>query len=412
MQGFRNFLRSRGGLIAGITVSVLIALQALAQSANAAGSTELLAALGTGGPEALASRAQRLADGGDPEAATQLAKRALHMSPVYQPAARAMGMSMIAAAGDNAALQEQGKAMMEGAGKLGWRDARTMSWLMQERFKAGDLPDGAAYVDALALRIGVGAEMFQLVSLLAADPAMKSGLVARLSQSPDWRLDFFRNARIAQGQQATDVADMLVALKASPAPPVREEVAPVVSALVKSGEIARAQQLKGSLLGGARAKGNSLVADGDFEQVEFYNSDESRLTPFDWAIAFGRGFTASIERDDRDNGILYVTAEGLRDTIVAKQLVVLAPATYSLGFDMLEQSGGASERFQWQLRCSTDPQSGLRIEAKKSAGGRLVANFTISDAACPAYFLELVSIKNLSRSQASAKIDNVAVTKS
>ena len=394
-------------VVAGVAMAALILGEGLGRWGYERGAPGLLEVTGSQDAEVYAREAQRYFERARYDPAVQYARAALDRAPLNQKAMRTLGLSQVALG-----AQEQGRRAIQAAGRLGWHDVATLSWLMWDGLQRGDFRDSMLRADALARRGTMTSGLFKVIAGFGADDRTRPLLIDRLKIGSGWRGEFFRFANAATPSEA-DTAEMLLReLAKSPTKPVREEVAPLVRRMVALGAYDRALGLSRDLLGNPRP--GIAVSDGDFKQFDLYDERSLFRTPFEGELANTPGATAVVERpDDPEDGALYVESNGARNGVVLASKIVTAPAgSRQLTYTMRSSDRAAPERFQWELTCLGDGSAligGTAAEPLPSdePQQRSIA-FTVP-AGCAYQQLRLVSRGAQQRSTLGAYVDNVAI---
>jgi hypothetical protein len=391
-----------------IAMSVLIAMEGIGRWAFNRGIGSLLEISGSNNAESYARQAERLFAQRNYPAAESFALVALDRSPVHQKALRTLGMARTAMGNSNA-----GRRAMEAAGRLGWQDVTTQSWLMWDAQQAGKQKEALARADALARRGTMAPGLFRVLTAFAADPATRPLLLARMAKGPEWRVDFFKLSSSATLDEAALTEVLLRQLSRSPAPPARAEVVPVVRRLADLDAYGRAAALSSDLLReGPSAKGE-LIGDGNFRRFEIYAGKPADHTPFDWDLGDTPGATAVVERPDRpDDGALYVESNGARRAMLASKIVRIPAGAHRLSFTVRGPDPEALDRFRWSLTCVTGKDelmgSAALAPVSQAAGQRSVP-FAVPARGCEYQRIQLIANEAAERRYVSAYFDDVSV---
>lgn len=179
--------------------------------------------------------------------------------------------------------------------RLGWRNTAVQRSLLinaanEQNFDA--LMDRA---DALLRREVLTDEVLPIVLLFERNPDVRKPLVRALTRMPNWRSQFFGRTDIlrdpVQRQARFGTVEYLID---SGAAMKREEIAPLVNALDRAGEIARAEKLWVKHI---PRSSKTILFDPTFEFASQMDSDRPDLVmPFEWHLGQGTGYNGYIER--------------------------------------------------------------------------------------------------------------------
>jgi hypothetical protein len=317
----------------------------------------------------------------DASGAARLAMKSLQLSPLNEPALTTYGLAMDAL--HQPAIANRAMTL---AGQRGWRDLLTQIWLFRRDLLAADFEDAVDHADALLRRVPEPPPaVFAILAVAARDPSAIGPLADRLAADPNWRLPFFIFLCAQARPPATGIAgQLLTRMAAGPSPPSDEEVGPYLVALAGQGKYQEAEAAWRQLTPGGGYDG--YVHDGDFRRP-------ARATPFDWALASGVGWTATIaDSPDPSHGrALRIDYDGVSTPQPLRQLVVVPPGAYRLSGSMLDVAGGG-QGFVWRVACAGAADPLARAAAPAGAAGQwrtFSADFTVPATACPAQVLDL-----------------------
>ena len=393
----------------GIAMSVLLAMEGVGRWAFNRNMSSLIEISGSNNADSYARQAERLFAQHKYPLAESFALVALDRSPVNQKALRTLGMARTAMG-----RSDSGRRAMDAAGRLGWQDIATQTWLMWDAQQRQRPQEALARADALARRGAMAQGLFRVLVAFGADPATLPPLVKRLELASGWRPEFFVLAEGATLAEAQTADLLLRRLQRTSAPPLREEVVPVVRRLFDLGAYQQAEALAANLLGTKRASGANLVEDGAFANLEIYAARDIHRTPFDWNFSAPPRGASVVELSDRPgDGALYVKTDGLRRWALATKVIRVGPGPRTLSFSVASDNADALERFGWTLTCLPGGQQLIPGGAPDVDIGKAPATvqrtFSVPASDCDFQILSLSSQTSSERDSVSATFDDVAI---
>ncbi|HEX8258270.1 MAG TPA: hypothetical protein VF589_11615 [Allosphingosinicella sp.] len=395
-------------ILVGVAMAVVLMMQGVGRWAYARGIGGLLEISGSQDADVYSKNGQRYFEQHQYKVAEEFARAALNRAPLHQKAMRTLGMAQVAQG-----REEQGRRTMEAAGRLGWQDVATQTWLMWDSLQRGNTQAGLLRADALARRGTMASGLFKVFITFASAPESRRMLMQRLQIASGWRPDFFRFSDAATLPEAQTAEGLLRDLRKGPWPPAREEVVPIVRRLVVLGAYDRAANLSRDMLGEPRTNASNPVGDGDFKRFDVYAERPLYRTPFDWEFGVHPGATAVVERPDSpEDGALYVESNGAKTVMLARKVVRIAPGARQLAFTIRSSDAGAIERFRWSVTCLETGQQliqGAMLAPATNVASQRGLAFTVP-ADCRFQQLQLSSAEAPQRQTLSAYLDNVAIS--
>lgn len=395
--------------IIGALMSAHIAAEGIGRWVSNRGVDIVLAALGSQQSEFLADRAQRFFELRDYATAERVAREAVGGAPLNQKAVRVLGMAQIAQG------NSRGNETLRAAGELGWQDVPTQAWLMLDSLQRGDAQAAMFRADALARRAGMRPELLQVIVAFARDDTTLPLLLERLELNPMWRHEFFALASNANPTEVESLALLLRRLEEGPAPPTREEIAPVVRRLVELAAYDQAEALATDLLRQSMSsEEEGLLGDGEFALPELYRARAQERTPFDWEIGSARGATAMVSdfRGGSEGGVLFVDSNGAERTVLATKMIRIPPGPYRLGYSIESEDSAAFRRFQWSVVCMPGGET-LTPEAEGALvpgeSKRIELPFVVPPSGCEAQAVRLQAGFESPRNTVTAQFDDIEI---
>jgi hypothetical protein len=276
---------------------------------------------------------QRL-NGNDPAGARIFARQALAISPVSATALRDLGF-----AEQGLGHWQQSNALLSQAAALGWRDGPTQLWLAQAYLEAKDYRHSAERLDAVLRTAPLSTALFDIMDQVIADKALDGAMVERLELNPIWRSRYLQY--IGTGTSAVSKAMLLTDLSHSKTPPSRDEILPVVSRLVQTGDVEQAKNLWFAV-----QHASGTLYDPGFEHVM-----TTGASPFEWGQFAVLGANARTEPQRDSNAMMFsVTTDGSAAGILLRQLLTLPPGEHILDYRGIIPAN-TRQAFGWKIRC-------------------------------------------------------------
>jgi hypothetical protein len=300
----------------------------------------------TSAAAATTAAAQRLQDG-DPNGARVFAKQALSISPLSAASVRSLGFAEQALG-----HWQHANAILSQSAALGWRDVATQLWLMQAYLQQKDYPQAAERLDA-ALRTDPDQKaLYNILDHLVADNEFAAAVAKRLTLDPNWRTPYLRYVSGITVDALRARSRVLSALAQSATPPSREEILPIISALVQAKQIPQAHEL---WLGLQRDGANSSYNSG------FEHSGTTGMSPFEWTLLPVLGANVSTDTAS-GKAVLHASTDGSTSGILARQLIVLSPGWHVLSY-VGSTAPADHAAFGWSVRCTDTSKMLLNMQS-------------------------------------------------
>lgn len=280
------------------------------------------------------------------------------------------------------------------AGALGWRERATQLYWISSALAAGDATVAAERIDALLRQDQTLAQAPQYFAALAARPAGRRALAARLALRPPWLGAYFGNLGELAPDQLVRRAQVLGEPALAP-PRVRcAEVRALSAALLTRGEGARGRDIELRFCGARHSAGG--LRDGGFDQAQLNGTD-----PFGWQFVGEGGIDLALSAAPAGSAGQAVTVASSLSArrVFARQTLQLAPGRYRVAWRTRDQGGAPAVLAR--LTCS--PDSGGFVEPSRQAAGRYAGTATVP-ANCTTQWLELAVAAG-----ASGFVDDVAL---
>lgn len=316
------------------------------------------------------------------------AQAALGLSPIDAGAVRTAAMvRMIEGA------QGPGRALMEDAVVLGWRDPITQLWAIGASARAGEPDKAIERAEALFQQdLYLPSSLALLVKDAPNGPVARS-LVAVLASNPPWRAAFLRAGAQLPPPSFGRLAQIVMQLDSDTDPISVSEAKPLLDRMLAADDVAGAQKL----WAGTRRAG--LIANGGFEDVSSRNGADA---PADWDISDEDLPTIAIQAppsDARGNALRISSAA--RTGAILSQRLMLPPGDYRLSYRALA-AAGAGIALRWELRCQSSADAQDVDQPLADGGGwhSYGATFTVPMRDCPIQTLALERPSDIHASEA------------
>lgn len=215
-------------------------------------------------------------------------------------------------------------AYMAQAIKLSLRERRAAGWLLGRRFDSGNYLEALRYADLLARTTpGQFRTFAPYLGRLAETPASAGAFAAVIKDNPPWRQAFFQSLKGNIGDPRTPLS-LLLMLKSTESPPVREELKSYTALLLDNGLYELAQNAWLQFLSAEQLSKAGFVFNGGFD---FPLSD----SPFDWTFGSSKGLVIDrFARSEKagDPALLIEFGGGRIEAVLLRQLTLLAPGDY------------------------------------------------------------------------------------
>jgi hypothetical protein len=304
----------------GLALAVLVAQSGLGTGLSGSNPT-LAKRIDSGNSLALGVLSDRLMksaqSGGEAAAVRRMSEQAVLASPMEAAALRNLGFLTVITKGEDVA-----DPILSVAGKLSKRDYFTHAWLLDRRFRAGQV---AAAVDEADIVLRQRQTSWPVIIpelvRISGDPRLLKPMTIALARKPSWRSTYLD----ALGRDAKDlnaVYAQLRLLKASEAPPVVNEMRSYFARFDGSGGAGQLWSEWTALSPPGAQQG--LLRDGSFNGLD-------APPPFNWTLYPQDGVYSEFSDSPVGGGkALYVSYEGDRKVGFAQQMLRLAPGSYQM----------------------------------------------------------------------------------
>ena len=277
---------------------------------------------------------------------------------------------------------------MHAANRLSLHESVAAYWLLRTSAQARDYNSTIYFADVL-LRTNPQSDAFvaPVLAQVGEDEEGASVIKAVLARNPPWRERFLAELPSSVRDARTPL-DLLLALRASPAPPTSEEIKPYVYFLIAHKFYGLAYYTWLQFLPPAELRHAGLLFNGSFEGVP------SGL-PFDWTITPGSGVTIDVvPNPDKSGGhaLLVDFQYGRVDYHSVTELVMLTPGNYEFKGEYKGQLDGP-RGMKWRVVCAngtvTSGGESPMITGQAKNWKNVAFTFTVPDKDCAAQYVRL-----------------------
>jgi len=250
-----------------------------------------------------------------PASAIDYARRSILSDPISAQAVSILGRSEL-----YAQRLADARAAFQVSGQLGWRDAMTQIYWLDQAMLAGDYKVASERLDALLRQFPDSEDRDRFLAVISASAEGRAALAGRLKLSPEWAsryLTDLANVPLDQLSQRVEVVQ-----RVGPRIWTCDQVSLFVQRLIDVGALSQAQSVWRLNCN----PGGSLLYDGDFSKLDTTKPTQG----FEWMLP-NRGdiVVQSIEYQPGDR-LLEFKVEAAQSLPVLRQLVLLEPGRYRL----------------------------------------------------------------------------------
>lgn len=272
--------------------------------------------------------------------AVALARRSLVVSPLSSEGAIAL-----AAARTTLRPQDDVLGAVRYSEFLSRRTTFTQIWLIEHNVQQGDIPAALKAYDRLFRVSDYYRSQFLPVLLGAsAQSDIARGIARMLATRPPWQGEYY-GGLLANFPGPTNFALLVRAMRfdAKDADGAKR----LELALAKLVDVGRPDLAYGIYRTAMpdRAAQSTLVRNGDFSRPD-------GIAPFDWQLTQSDELSAEIGANDAGRPVLHLLNRGGRPGAFARQLLVLPPGRYRIGFVVGNVQGALVDRPRMTVRCT------------------------------------------------------------
>lgn len=303
-----------------------------------------------------------------PASAIGFARRAILSDPISAQAVSILGRSQLYAQHSLEARQA-----FQVAGQLGWRDALTQIYWLDQALQTADYNVAAERLDALLRQAPDDENRDRFLAAVASTPEGRTALAERLKLSPAWARTMVLQVRDLPPDQVLQRVDIMRRTGRGVWDcPVSEGIA---QKLITLGMLDEAQTIWRLIC----EPSGALVYDGGFEHLDTLKA----TTAFDWQVSNQGDADIAITADRANNHSLSLETTASVTLPIVRQLLVVKPGRYRLTWRLLQVDQAQARALKVSLACKVDLSqaiSGRPIAGMRDAWS---ADFMVDDE-CPA----------------------------
>jgi hypothetical protein len=327
------------------------------------------------------SRIAGAADTVDWAEVRRMARLALHAKPLES---RALVLLALAAEADGDERQAAHLISLAGARTL--RDPWAQLWMFELRLKENDFAAALDHADVIVrAHPRLKPTLLPYLMAVAAVPAGRGAIIARLEAGPPWR-GWFLSEYARQAADPSDPTPLYTTLQSGPRPPVSAELRPHLQRLIGSGRFEQA------LLLWLHSLAPEEPADLDYLHNGSFAQPITNLA-FDWVIERVRGAEIDIAASPMGTGkaLRVRFARGRVPFRHVRKLLTLPPGSYELSGHAMAIDLGNERGLQWRLTCAEGRRQTLASTARITGTVRreIAEPFTVPADGCRGQWLRL-----------------------
>ena len=303
-----------------------------------------------------------------PASAIGPARRAILSDPLSAQAVSTLGRAQLYAE----QFPEARKTFLV-SGQLGWRDAMTQIYWLDQSLQQKDYPVAAQRLDALLRQSPDDENRDRFLAIVAQTPEGRSALADRLKLSPGWALRIATAVKELPAEQVLQRVDLMQRTGKGVWDCNTSE--PVAQKLISLDLLDEAQ----SIWRMNCASSSSLVYDGSFDVFDTLRTSEA----FDWQLSNRGDADIAATQDGAGNRSLALEVNATISLPVIRQLVVLKPGAYRLVWRTPRTTAAQAKAMRVSLSCKADLSRALDGTAVPGNPDTWTATITV-DAECPA----------------------------
>lgn len=303
-----------------------------------------------------------------PASAVGYARRAILSDPVAAQAVSILGRAELY----SQQLPEARKAFQV-SGQLGWRDAMTQIYWLDQALQDGDHRVAAERLDALLRQAPDDENRDRFLAAVAATPEGRAALAERLKLAPPWALQMVLYLKDLPSEALLQRVDLMRRTGKGVWDCASTEV--LAQKLISLNLYDQAQDVWALNCGSA----GSLVYDGGFEKFDMLKP----AAGFAWQMSDRGDVEIAVVKDAGGRQSLDLQVNAARSLAVARQLIVLRPGRYRLTWRTPGTPIAQARQMQVSLACTLDLSQAVAGNAVSGKADTWSQDFAV-DAQCPA----------------------------
>jgi hypothetical protein len=303
-----------------------------------------------------------------PASAIGYARRAIRSDPISAQAVSMLGRALLFSQDLRGAQRA-----FQVSGKLGWRDALTQIYWLDQALQGDNYRVAAERLDALLRQSPDDENRDRFIAAMASTPEGRTELAVRLKLAPVWALTLISDVNDLPEDQLLQRVDIM--RRAGKGVWQCNATENITQSLIRINQLDVAQEVWRL---NCETEG-SLVYDGSFERFDTMRPS----TGFDWQLSNRGDAAISLVDDGSGHRSLALEVTAAVTLPIVRQLVVLKPGRYLLSWQTPRTSAAQADALSVSLGCK--PELSSAVTGKPVAGkpGSWSAEFVIDDE-CPA----------------------------
>lgn len=318
------------------------------------------------------ARARQALAGADGTAALQYARAGLDASPLDPAAPATLGAARLALG-----QSRQAEAAFRVAGKLGWRIFTTQAYWLDRALAAGDFRVAALRLDALVRQDPALLRRSELLVPFEQSEQGRIALARQMKNAP-WRLAYATDIEAIGPAAVQRRAAVLGEVAQGGTALGCEAAAPIASALLASHTVSASILWRQHCPMARR----SLVYDGDFAAASLGTDGNAFAWSFPGESDVSVILTAADAKGSRG---LAIDSTAQRQTVIARQRLVIPVGSYRLSWRAVNNDGSASPALLPLVYCHGQAETVITGQLDRSSG-RWSAPVSIRDG-CQSWWL-------------------------
>lgn len=303
-----------------------------------------------------------------PASAIGYARRAIMSDPISSQAVSILGRAELFSR-----HQREARKAFQVSGQLGWRDAMTQIYWLDQALQDGNYRVAAERLDALLRQAPNDENRDRFLAAVAATPEGRTALAERLKLAPSWALPIVSDLRDLTIDTLLQRVDLMRKTGKGVWDCAASEM--LTQKLVSMNLLDDAQFVWALNCGSA----GTLVYDGGFEKFDILKP----ATGFAWQISDRGDVEIAVLKDAAQKQNIRVLVNSTRTLPIVRQLVVLKPGRYRLNWRTPETPRPQASRLVVSLTCTPDLSRAIGGYVAEGRSDTWTQDFNV-DTNCPA----------------------------
>lgn len=274
-----------------------------------------------------------------PASAIGYARRAIVSDPVS-----AQAVSILARAELYSEHPLQARKAFQVSGQLGWRDAMTQIYWLDQALQDNNFRVAAERLDALLRQTPDDENRERFIAAVTATPEGRSALADRLKLAPPWAQALVLDLHDVPVEALLERVDLM--RRTGPGVWQCSDSQVIAQKLIAADLLDAARSVWALNCGSPR----SLVYDGDFENFDLLK----RAPGFAWQVSDRGDVEVSISRDTTGHRAINFSSNATTTLPVLHQLVVIKPGHYRLVWNTRGTPQAQARQLLTSLTCTFD----------------------------------------------------------